>query len=154
MAAQVTLLDPSLHLLLLHAFVEQRHLDCSEALRAVHSDWIEFSAHAERALMFFPHPGGKAWRMVRVSAESDDIAVLLQADGAGLLCIDMVRKRIVHVVVCQVNDARSRVVPRSSHHRSSIPVCYAGMDYCYEAYDHWYREEDYNENSGHTYRAV
>lgn len=89
--------------------------------------------------------------MVRVTAESDYITVLLQADRTALLGIDMIRKRIVHIVVGQVNDTRRRIISGSSHRRSSVSVCYARVDYSYEAYDQWYREEYYNENSSHTY---
>lgn len=66
-----------------------------------------------------------------------------------MFSIDMIGKRIIHVVVSQIDSSRSRFVSLSPRW-CPIPIGNAGMDHGYEAYDDRYREKDDDQYSCYT----
>jgi len=94
------------------------------AAYAEYGDRIELGTDAERAAFSFFDPGPEAGRVVGMAAEGHDVALVFQADGAGLLRVDVVRKAVLYIVVLKA-EGRSRLPffpPVASGGLGSTPI--------------------------------
>ena len=81
--------------LLAHRCVHPLELQCAVAGCAEQGDGVEFVGDAEGTAFPLGYPGPKAGRVVGVAAQSHYVAGRFQADRAGLLSIDVVRKALL-----------------------------------------------------------
>lgn len=59
--------------------------------------WVEVWGDAERTGLAFGYPFFQTRRMIRMTAKSQDLAVILQTDRASLLRINKIREGLLQI---------------------------------------------------------